>query len=83
MLSFIASLISIYHSYYVDRKLVTAILTGGTSFYSVFHVDYGDHDHVFTEPQRWYRKKLDRIILGNYAESDLGGLQDQVEKRDT
>eukprot|EP00557_Chaetoceros_sp_GSL56_P006974 CAMPEP_0176499690 /NCGR_PEP_ID=MMETSP0200_2-20121128/13074_1 /TAXON_ID=947934 /ORGANISM="Chaetoceros sp., Strain GSL56" /LENGTH=109 /DNA_ID=CAMNT_0017898151 /DNA_START=42 /DNA_END=371 /DNA_ORIENTATION=- len=45
-------------------KTVTAIVTAGTAFHLVFQVDYGDHDHVFTEVQKWYRKKVDSILLG-------------------
>jgi len=63
-------------------KLATAILTGGTAFYSVFHVDYGDHDHVFTEPQKIYRKQLDRLLLGSGAQSELNNLQNQSKKSD-
>mmetsp|Transcript_10662 Transcript_10662/g.15044 ORF Transcript_10662/g.15044 Transcript_10662/m.15044 type:complete len:160 (-) Transcript_10662:444-923(-) len=46
-------------------KLGTAFLTVGTSFYSVFYVDYGQEEHCFSDAQRWYRRNLDRIMLGN------------------
>ena len=31
----------------------------------MFQVDYGDHDHVFTDLQKWYRQKVDFVLLGN------------------
>lgn len=53
-------------------KTVTAIVTAGTAFHLVFQVDYGDHDHVFTNLQRWYRKKVDDFLIG-----DIGRQQQQ------
>lgn len=31
----------------------------------VFQVDYGDHDHVFTGIQKWYRDTVDYILIGD------------------
>jgi len=42
----------------------------------VFQVDYGDHDHVFTEIQNWYRKKVDAILIG-----DIGQQQQQQQQK--
>jgi len=33
----------------------------------VFQVDYGEHEHVFSDLQRWYRKKMDVFLLGEDA----------------
>jgi hypothetical protein len=63
--SFIHSFI---HSTLFFRKTVTAIVTAGTAFHLVFQVDYGNHDHVFTELQRWYRKKVDDILIGDIGQ---------------
>lgn len=46
-------------------KTVTAVVTAGTAFHVVFQVDYGDHDHVFTDIQRWYKKKMDQVFIGD------------------
>jgi hypothetical protein len=54
---------SIY-TYKFLRKLGTAIVTSITAFHTVFQVDYGDDDHVFTDIQKWYRKKVDDVLLG-------------------
>lgn len=45
-------------------KTLTAILTTATAFHCVFQVDYGDHDHVFSNLQKWYRRKWDQVLLG-------------------
>jgi len=54
---------------YIYRKTATAILTAGTGFHTVFQVDYGDHDHVFSDIQKWYQRKVDHVLLGDV---DLG-----------
>jgi hypothetical protein len=45
-------------------KLATAIVTAATGFYVVFHADYGKQEHIFSGVQRWYRQKLDTLVLG-------------------
>lgn len=49
------------------RKLGTAIITGLTAFHTVFRVDYGPHEHVFTGLQKWYNEKVDEMLLGGGA----------------
>lgn len=51
-------------------KLATAITTVGTGFYCVFVVDYGNHDHVFSDLQRWYRHSVDKHLLGIQIEQN-------------
>lgn len=48
-------------------KTGTAILSSMTAFHVVFQVDYGEHDHCFSDLQKWYRNKMDTILLGNDA----------------
>mmetsp|Transcript_21405 Transcript_21405/g.24331 ORF Transcript_21405/g.24331 Transcript_21405/m.24331 type:complete len:80 (-) Transcript_21405:42-281(-) len=45
-------------------KLGTAVVTSITSFHVVFQVDYGDQEHVFTDLQKWYRGKVDDLLIG-------------------
>ena len=45
-----------------SRKAGTAVLTAGTAFYCLFHVDYGSHEHCFSGIQRWYWNKLDSLL---------------------
>ena len=45
-----------------DRKSGTAVLTTWTFFYGLFYIDYGSHDHCFTDIQRWYRNKIDGLL---------------------
>ena len=54
------------------RKTGTAIITAGTGFHCVFQVDYGDHDHVFTGIQKWYRKTVDYILIGDISNAADG-----------
>jgi len=60
------------------RKLATAIATSATGFYVVFHADYGVKDHIFTDVQRWYRKKLDNILLG--SDKDINEQVTQIKR---
>lgn len=46
----------------VCRKSGTAVVTAWTFFYGLFYIDYGPHEHVFTDLQRWYRQKLDGLL---------------------
>lgn len=46
------------------RKVGTAIITSFTAFHTVFRVDYGEQEHVFTGLQTWYKRKVDEILLG-------------------
>ena len=48
----------------IYRKLATYIAMAGTGFHCVFRMDYGDQEHCFSGVQRWYRRKVDGIILG-------------------
>jgi hypothetical protein len=57
------------HILFSKRKTVTGILTAATAFHCVFQVDYGDHDHVFSNLQKWYRQKWDQILLGQEVTS--------------
>lgn len=59
------------HFWFQNRKTATAIITAGTTFHLVFQVDYGDHDHVFTDVQKWYRRKVDDILIGNIKDDSL------------
>lgn len=43
-------------------KAGTAVITAWTGFYGLFYIDYGPHDHCFTDIQRWYRSKLDGLL---------------------
>ena len=43
-------------------KAGTAVLTAWTAWYGLFHIDYGPHEHVFSELQRWYRRKIDDML---------------------
>jgi hypothetical protein len=55
-------------SSYIHRKLGTAVITSFTAFHTIFQVDYGDQDHVFTGIQKWYRQKVDDILIGKIDE---------------
>lgn len=61
------------NSNFFDRKTATAIITAGTTFHLVFQVDYGDHDHVFTGIQKWYRRTIDDVLLGNIKDDIVKG----------
>ena len=50
--------------------MATAIATVGTGFYCVFVVDYGSHDHVFSDFQQWYRYSVDKHLLGIQTEKN-------------
>ncbi|KAL3801591.1 hypothetical protein ACHAWO_001396 [Cyclotella atomus] len=43
-------------------KAGTAVLTFATSYYCIFHVEYGQRDHCFTGIQRWYWGKIDGML---------------------
>lgn len=43
-------------------KSGTAVLTAWTAFYGLFYIDYGSHEHCFTDIQRWYRDKIDGLL---------------------
>jgi len=43
-------------------KAGTAVVTAWTAWYGLFHIDYGPHEHVFSEVQRWYRRKIDEMM---------------------
>ena len=36
----------------------------GTGFHCILRMDYGEHEHCFSDVQRWYKKKVDGIIMG-------------------
>ena len=46
----------------IHRKSGTAVVTAWTFFYGLFYIDYGPHEHVLSDIQRWYRRKLDRLL---------------------
>ena len=60
-----------HHSLY--RKLGTAILTSFTAFHVVFQVDYGDQEHAFTDIQKWYKRKVDDILIGKDRQGQING----------
>ncbi|KAL7458613.1 hypothetical protein ACHAWC_010203 [Mediolabrus comicus] len=43
-------------------KAGTAVVTAWTAWYGLFHIDYGPHEHVFSDLQRWYRRKIDSML---------------------
>jgi len=43
-------------------KSGTAVITALTGYYGLFYIDYGPHDHCFTDIQRWYRTKVDGLL---------------------
>lgn len=43
-------------------KSGTAVVTAWTFFYGLFYIDYGPHEHVLSDIQRWYRRQLDRLL---------------------
>lgn len=43
-------------------KAGTAVLTAATTFYGLFYIDYGPHEHCFSGIQRWYRMKVDGLL---------------------
>mmetsp|Transcript_42244 Transcript_42244/g.89840 ORF Transcript_42244/g.89840 Transcript_42244/m.89840 type:complete len:98 (-) Transcript_42244:35-328(-) len=43
-------------------KAGTAVVTAWTGFYGLFYIDYGPHEHCFSDLQRWYRRKLDEML---------------------
>ena len=59
------------------RKVGTAIITSFTAFHTVFRVDYGEQEHVFTGLQTWYKRKVDEILLGGG-----GGMNGQKKLED-
>ena len=48
--------------YRIHRKSGTAVVTAWTFFYGLFYIDYGPHEHVLSDIQRWYRRKLDSLL---------------------
>ena len=46
----------------IHRKSGTAVVTAWTFFYGLFYIDYGPHEHVLSDIQRWYRRKLDSLL---------------------
>ena len=46
----------------IHRKSGTAVVTAWTFFYGLFYIDYGPHEHVLSDTQRWYRRKLDTLL---------------------
>ena len=49
-------------SIHIRRKSGTAVVTAWTFFYGLFYIDYGPHEHVLSDIQRWYRRKLDNLL---------------------
>ncbi|KAL9182575.1 hypothetical protein ACHAXT_013227 [Thalassiosira profunda] len=43
-------------------KAGTAVVTAWTAWYGLFHIDYGSHEHCFSDIQRWYRRKVDELL---------------------
>lgn len=43
-------------------KAGTGVLTFVTSWYCLFHVDYGKKEHAFTGIQKWYWNKIDGML---------------------
>mmetsp|Transcript_3464 Transcript_3464/g.7759 ORF Transcript_3464/g.7759 Transcript_3464/m.7759 type:complete len:85 (-) Transcript_3464:645-899(-) len=43
-------------------KAGTAVITAWTAFYGLFYIDYGPHEHCFSDVQRWYRRKIDGML---------------------
>mmetsp|Transcript_28068 Transcript_28068/g.51152 ORF Transcript_28068/g.51152 Transcript_28068/m.51152 type:complete len:86 (-) Transcript_28068:1247-1504(-) len=43
-------------------KAGTAVITAWTAFYGLFYIDYGPHEHCFTDIQKWYRRKIDGML---------------------
>lgn len=43
-------------------KAGTAVVTAWTAWYGLFHIDYGPHEHVFSDIQRWYRREIDSML---------------------
>lgn len=37
-------------------------MTAWTFFYGLFYIDYGPHEHVLSDVQRWYRRKIDGML---------------------
>ncbi len=62
-----------------NRKLGTAIITGITAFHTVFRVDYGPHEHVFTGLQKWYNQKVDEMLLGGRANKNTQNISNKEE----
>jgi len=52
-------------------KSGTAVVTAWTFFYGLFYIDYGPHEHVFTDLQRWYRRKLDGLLGIDVAQATV------------
>jgi hypothetical protein len=50
------------NTYRINRKSGTAVVTAWTFFYGLFYIDYGPHEHVLSDIQRWYRRQLDRLL---------------------
>jgi hypothetical protein len=69
-----------------DRKLATYIAMAGTSFHCVLQMDYGENEHCFSNVQRWYKKKVDGLILGNsvvgVGAKDLEAVKRQIQTKD-
>ena len=65
---------SLFYLFYY-RKVGTAVISSMTAFHTVFNVDYGDDEHVFTDIQRWYRQTIDNIIVGEVAGESEGGVK--------
>eukprot|EP00984_Skeletonema_dohrnii_P027381 scaffold16917_cov164-Skeletonema_dohrnii-CCMP3373.AAC.2 len=73
-------------------KAGTAVVTAWTAWYGLFHIDYGPHEHVFSELQRWYRRKIDdmlginlntaRQIENSKQQSTNGAVGSQLQSED-
>ena len=55
-------MISLSFGILTNRKAGTYVVTAWTAFYGLFYIDYGPREHVFSDLQRWYRRKLDGLL---------------------
>lgn len=65
---------------YINRKVGTAVLSSLAAFHTVFRVDYGDREHVFTGLQKWYNQTVDDILLGKRGNENGNGNGSNGEK---
>ena len=38
------------------------MVTAFTAYFGLFHIDYGPHEHCFSDIQRWHRRRVDRLL---------------------
>ncbi|KIO24156.1 hypothetical protein M407DRAFT_26430 [Tulasnella calospora MUT 4182] len=49
-------------------------------WYFVFYMDYGDQEHVFSEPRRWLQRQKEGFLGTHYKNTQMTPAADQSSK---